>query len=256
MKHQFGYDRPFLVQYGSFMKKAVHGDFGNSFQFGTSARQIVLDRLPDTLKLAGVALALTLVVSFPLGILAAFRVGGTVDRFVMVLAGLGQAVPSFVLGPLLIIVFAVSMRWLPASGNQGHASIVLPAVTLAMYPIARITRVLRASMLEVVNSEHVRVARARGVSERSILLRHVTRNALLPVVTLIGLQLTTMLGGAVIVENVFSWPGIGTLARSALLAGDFAIVQVIVMVVALLVIVINLLTDLLYTVIDPRISYT
>jgi peptide/nickel transport system permease protein len=256
VKHQFGYDRPFLVQYGSFIRHALRGDFGDSFQFRTSALQIVLDRLPYTLELAGVALALTLLVAFPLGIGAAFRAGGAVDRFALILAGLGQAVPSFVLGPFLIIVFAVSMRVLPASGSQGRDSIVLPAVTLAMYPLARITRVLRASMLEVVNSEHVRVARARGVPERTILLRHVTRNALLPVVTLIGLQLTAMLGGAVIVENVFSWPGIGTLARSALIAGDFAIVQVIVVIVALLVIAINLATDLLYTVIDPRISYT
>jgi peptide/nickel transport system permease protein len=187
---------------------------------------------------------------------AAYKVGGVVDRLALVIAGLGQSVPSFVLGPVLIILFAVTMRLLPASGSTERSSIVLPAVTLAMYPIARITRVLRASMLDVVNSEHVRVARARGVSEGVILLRHVTRNALLPVVTLIGLQLTAMLGGAVIVENVFAWPGIGSLARSSLLAGDFAIVQVIVLLVALLVIAINLLTDLLYTVIDPRITYS
>jgi peptide/nickel transport system permease protein len=256
VKHQFGYDRPFLVQYWSFLKDASHGDFGKSFQFGTSARQIVFERLPYTLRLTGVALALTLLVSFPLGMLAAFRVGGVVDRVALLVAALGQSVPSFVLGPLLIIVFAVSWRFLPASGSNGRTSIILPAVTLAMYPIARITRVLRASILDVANSEHVRVARARGVSEGVILVRHVTRNALLPVVTLIGLQLTAMLGGAVIVENVFAWPGIGTLARSSLLAGDFGIVQVIVMVVALLVIAINLLTDLLYTVIDPRISYS
>jgi peptide/nickel transport system permease protein len=256
VKHQLGYDRPFLVQYWSFLKKAAHLDFGKSFQFGTSASQIVLERLPFTLKLTGVALALTLLISFPLGILAAYKVGGVVDRLALVIAGLGQSVPSFVLGPVLIILFAVTMRLLPASGSTERTSIVLPAVTLAMYPIARITRVLRASMLDVVNSEHVRVARARGVSEGVILLRHVTRNALLPVVTLIGLQLTAMLGGAVIVENVFAWPGIGSLARSSLLAGDFAIVQVIVLLVALLVIAINLLTDLLYTVIDPRITYS
>jgi peptide/nickel transport system permease protein len=255
VKHQLGYDRPFLVQYWSFVKHGVRGNFGTSFQYGTSAMQLVLDRLPFTLRLTGVALALTLLISFPLGMLAAYKVGGVVDRLALLLAALGQSVPSFVLGPLLIILFAASLRLLPASGSDGRASIVLPAVTLALYPIARITRVLRASMLDVVNSEHVRVARARGVSERVILLRHVTRNALLPVVTLIGLQLTAMLGGAVIVENVFAWPGIGSLARASLLAGDFAIVQVIVILVALLVIAINLLTDLLYTVIDPRISY-
>ncbi len=255
VKHQFGYDRPFLVQYWSFVKDASHGDFGKSFQFGTSAREIVFERLPFTLRLTGVALALTLLISFPLGMLAAYRPGGAVDRFALLVAGLGQSVPSFVLGPILIILFAVSMHLLPASGSDGRNSIILPAITLAMYPIARITRVLRASMLDVVNSEHVRVARARGVSEGVILVRHVTRNALLPVVTLIGLQLTAMLGGAVIVENVFAWPGIGSLARSSLLAGDFGIVQVIVMVVAVLVIIINLLTDVLYMIIDPRISY-
>jgi peptide/nickel transport system permease protein len=255
VKHEFGYDRPFVVQYWSFLEHGVQGNFGDSFQYRTSATQLVLDRLPFTLRLAGVALALTLLISFPLGMLGAYRPGGIVDRFALLVAALGQSVPSFVLGPLLIILFAVSMHWLPASGSTGGKAIILPAVTLAMYPIARITRVLRASMLDVVNSEHVRVARARGVSERMILVRHVTRNALLPVVTLIGLQLTAMLGGAVIVENIFAWPGIGSLARSALLAGDLAIVQVIVILVAALAIGINLLTDLLYTVIDPRISY-
>jgi peptide/nickel transport system permease protein len=255
VKHQLGYDRPLLNQYWSFLEHGVRGQFGKSFQYGTSAMQLVLDRLPYTLRLTGAALALTLLISFPLGIAAAYKVGGVVDRVALLFSALGQSVPSFVLGPILIIIFAVSMRLLPASGTDRRTSIILPAVTLALYPTARITRVLRASMLEVVNSEHVKAARARGVSEPVILLRHVTRNALLPVVTLVGLQLTAMLGGAVIVENVFAWPGIGSLARTALLASDFPIVEVIVILVAGLVIAINLLTDVLYTIIDPRITY-
>jgi peptide/nickel transport system permease protein len=255
MRHALGLDKPLVVQYWHFLGQALHGNFGNSFQSGGSAMRLVVDRLPATLELAGAALGITIVVSFVLGIASAYGEGGIVDKFVLYLAALGQSVPNFVAGPLLIAVFAVALRLLPVQGLNSFSSVVLPAVTLALYPTAQITRVLRASILEVISADYVRAARARGTSALRVMLKHVTRNALLPVITIVGLQLNVMLGGAVIVENVFAWPGVGSLARQALLASDFPVAQSVVLVIAVMVVVVNLATDIAYAVVDPRLRY-
>lgn len=255
MRHALGLDKPLLAQYWHFVDQALHGKFGDSFQNGQGAMHVVLDRLPYTIELAAVALGLTIVVALALGLGSAYRRGGIVDRLVLMLTAVGQSVPAFVAGPLLIVVFAVSLHMLPVEGAVGATSVVLPALTLAMYPAAQITRVLRASVLEVITSDYVRSARARGAQEWQITLSHVLRNALLPIITMLGLQLNLMLGGAVIVENVFAWPGIGTLIVKSLLASDYPVAQAVVLVIAAMVIVVNLATDLTYAVIDPRIKY-
>ena len=255
MRHALGLDRPLVVQYWHFLGQILHGDFGASFQSGSRAMPLVLHRLPATLELAAAALGITVVLSFVLGTASAYREGGIVDRFVLLLAAFGQSVPNFVAGPVLIAVFAVAVHLLPVQGLSSASSVILPAVTLALYPTAQITRVLRASVLEVINADYVRAARARGTSSLRIMLGHVTRNALLPVITIVGLQLNMMLGGAVIVENVFAWPGIGSLVRQALLASDFPVAQAVVVVIAFMVVVVNLATDVAYAVVDPRLRY-
>lgn len=253
IEHQLGYDRPLLVQYGSFISNALHGRFGNSFTYGSSAGELVLQRLPYTLALAGVALLLTIIVSIPLGMLAAYRPNSTLDRLVGWFSAAGLSVPAFVIGPLLILLFAVSWRILPASGANGSNSILLPAVTLAFYPTARVTRMMRTTAIGVMRLDFIDTARSKGLSESSVVMRHVLRNALISVITLLGLELTGLIGGAVITENIFGWPGIGTLARQAFAASDFTVAQALVVVVAAIVIGANLLTDIVYSVVDPRI---
>jgi peptide/nickel transport system permease protein len=255
LRHSLGLDKSVIVQYWHFLGQVLRGNFGDSFQSGGSAMRLVVHRLPATLELAGAALAMTIVISFLLGVVSAYREGGIVDRLVLFVAAVGQSVPNFVAGPLLIAVFAVALHLLPVQGLNSASSVVLPAVTLALYPTAQITRVLRASILEVISADYVRAARARGTSALRVMLKHVTRNALLPVITVVGLQLNVMLGGAVIVENVFSWPGVGSLARQALLASDFPVAQSVVLVIAVMVVVVNLVTDIAYAVVDPRLRY-
>lgn len=255
MRHALGLDQPLAVQYWHFLGHAIRGDFGTSFQSGQAAMPLVLHRVVPTLELAAAALGITLVVSFLLGTISAYQAGKVPDKVVLLVAAGGQSIPNFVAGPLLIAVFAVSLHVLPVQGLTSPSSVVLPAVTLALYPTAQITRVLRASVLEVIEADYVRAARSRGTSALRVLLSHVTRNALLPVITIVGLQLNVMLGGAVIVENVFAWPGLGSLGRQALLASDFAVAQCVVLVISVLVVVVNLATDIAYAVVDPRLRY-
>lgn len=254
IKHELGYDRPLIEQYLSFLGGILHGDFGNSLQYGQSSLVLAMQRLPYTLALAGVALLITIVVAVPLGILAAVSRGGAVDRIVIGLAAFGQSVPSFVVGPLLILVFAVGLRWFPVAGAGAPLAIVLPAVTLALFPLSRVMRLVRTSMLEVLGADYVTTARAKGQRESRVILNHAFRNALLAVATVIALQVTSMIGGAVIVEAVFGWPGIGSLAKDALINSDFALAQTIVIITATGVVLINLFTDIAYSLLDPRIG--
>jgi peptide/nickel transport system permease protein len=254
VKHALGFDQPILAQYWTFLRHAVSGDFGRSFQFGTSALGVVLDRLPYTLELTGAALALSVVVSVPVAVLAAYQHDRFADRCVLFAASAGQSIPAFVAGPILILLFAFWIRGaLPAAGASTPSAIILPTVSLALYPIARIVRVLRVSVLDVIESDYVRTARAKGVGGLRIAIKHVTRNALLPAMTILSLQAANLLGGAVVVESIFSWPGIGTLAEGAFTTYDFALSQAIVIVVAMMVIGVNLLTDFAYAIVDPRI---
>ncbi|MEV7005052.1 ABC transporter permease [Streptosporangium sp. NPDC051022] len=253
IRHEMGYDRPIAMQYADFLAHLARGDFGDSLRYGQPAVQLIGERLGYTLELAGVALLLTLVVAIPLGILSAVRHGTVVDRLTIVLAAVGQAVPNFVVGPLLILLFGVVLGWLPVSGAEEPTALILPAVTLALYPLARVARLLRVSMIDVAGNDYVTTARAKGVAEWAVVVRHVFRNALLPVLTIVGLQIVAMLGGAVVVETVFGWPGLGTLAKDALLTSDFPLVQAIVVLIAAGVVVVNLATDIVYSVADPRI---
>ncbi len=250
-----GYDRPLFVQYLDFLGDLARGDLGRSLRYGESNLTLIAERMPFTLWLAGFAVLLAIVASAVLGPLSARRPGGATDRIVGTLTSTALAVPSFVVGVLLILVFAVQFRVLPVSGAATVNAVVLPAVALSLTLTARLTRLFRGTLLEVAGSDFITTARAKGVREWRIQLHHLMRNALIPVLTLLALQISALVGGAVVVESVFGWPGIGLLARDALLARDFPLVQAVVVVAAAVVVTTTLLTDLLYLVIDPRIGY-
>lgn len=253
-RRQLGLDRPLPVQYLDFLSKAVRGDFGRSIRYDQPALDLVLDRLPATLELTAAALALALLVAVPMGILAAVKRGSVFDQASLILSLLGQAFPVFWLGIVLIIVFAENLRWLPASGRGGPQHVLLPAVVLSTYSMAVVTRLLRSSLLEVLGAEFIRTARAKGLSGRVVLVRHALKNAALPVVTVIGLQVGALLGGAVITEEVFAYPGMGRLAVQAIANRDFTVVQVFVLLMAVVIVGITLLVDLLYAWLDPRVK--
>lgn len=254
-------DRPLYQQYFSFIGGALHGDFGTSLRYKTPAFNEVMSRMPATLELAVAAYLFALAVALPTGILSAVKRGGLVDFLSRLVSLIGISFPSFWLGLMLILIFGVRLRWLPVSGRGeglggGLAALVMPAVSLGMTYAATLTRLLRSSMLDVLRSDYLRTARAKGLRDRVVLIRHGLRNALIPVVTLAGLQIGFLLGGAVIVEVVFSWPGVGRLIVDAIGARDYPIVQAAVTMLAVVLILANLAVDLLYTVLDPRIHYS
>ena len=252
---QMGFDRPWFVQYFDFAWKALRGDFGYSFIRHQPAFSVIAERMPATIQLASVAFALSVAVSLPLGVLAAMRPGSPLDSFVTALALAGQSVPTFWLGILLILVFGVELRWLPISGSGTPAHLVLPGVTLAMFPIARNMRLTRAAMLDYMARDFVRTARAKGLAEHRVVVAHVLRNALLPIATSIGLELGYLLGGSVITETIFAWPGVGREIVTAISSKDFPVVQAGVVLLALIFAGVNLVIDLAYLWIDPRIRY-
>ncbi|MGH2402919.1 MAG: ABC transporter permease [bacterium] len=250
---ELGLDRPLHVQYGLFLANALRGDFGESLRYRQSAVSLFTERIPATLELAGAALLLALTIGLPIGIAAALRPQSTFDGLVRGFALVGQAVPGFYLGLVAIIVFGAQLRILPTGGRGTLAHLVLPAATLAAFQIAVVARFARGSMLEVLGEDFVRTARAKGLQRSRVVMRHALRNALIPVVTIIALQVGTLLSGALVTETVFAWPGVGRLAVQAIYTRDFPVVQVTVMVTAVLFVVINLLTDLIYMLLDPRV---
>ncbi len=254
LRHELGLDQPVWIQYVQFLAHAAQGDFGVSFRNNQPAMGLVLERLPATLQLAAAAFAVTLLVSIPTGILSATRPESIADTVGRVLALLGQAVPSFWLGIMLILVFAVMLHWLPPFGTGGPQHLVLPAITLGTYSAAVTSRMLRSAMLEVLGADYIRTARGKGLREQAIIFRHALRNAALPVVTMLGLQVGTLLGGAVVTEYVFAYPGMGRLVLQAIGNRDFAVVQAFVALMALVIAGINILIDLLYSVLDPRVQ--
>jgi ABC-type dipeptide/oligopeptide/nickel transport system permease component len=257
MKKALGMDKPLGEQFVHYMLGALHGDFGKSLRFrGQSAMELVTERFPATVQLALAALAISVALSLPLGVIAAVRRHSLWDNLAMTLALVGQAMPNFWLALLFISVFAVKLRWLPSSGRSGPDSLILPALTLALFMVARTTRLVRSSLLEVMGEDYIRTARGKGLAEVAVILRHALRNAALPVVTIIGLDLGTLMGGAVVTETVFAWPGIGFLAVGSIYVRDFPVVQAVVFFTALFFVVINLAVDLLYSVLDPRIRVT
>ena len=249
----YGLDQPLPVQYVRYVGHVARGDFGTSFAFDRPALTVVLERVPATLTLTAAAVALGLAIGIPAGVIAAVKAGGAVDRGVMALVLLGQSVPTFWLGLVMIRIFAVNLRWVPVSGYGTPLHLLMPAVALGLYLAALLARVTRSEMLEALAQDYVRTARAKGLSERAVTLAHALKNALLPIVTLIGLQLGALLGGAVITETVFAWPGVGTLVLDAILKKDYPVVLAAVELVAAAFIAINMALDLLYGVLDPRL---
>lgn len=250
---EYGLDRPLWVQYGRYLGRLAQGDFGQSLSFRTPAAAVALERLPATLELTLAAMALAVLVSVPAAVLAAIRRGTLFDRALMTLTLIGQTVPTFWLGMVMILVLAVRFHLFPASGRGGVLHLVMPATALALWLTALLARVTRSEMIEALEQDYVRTARAKGLTERGIAARHALKNALLPIITVMGLQFGGLLGGAVMTETVFAWPGVGTMILDAILKKDFPVVLAGVVIVAMGFIVVNLLLDLLYTVLDPRL---
>ncbi len=252
-RHLMGFDRPWYIQYVEFIGRAIHGDFGTSLRHGVPAMQMVLQYMPATIELAVAALLISIVFAVPAGIISATRRNSIADHLSMLGALLGQSMPNFWLGIMLILIFAVNLGWFPVSGRDTWKNLVLPAITLGTFSLARNTRLIRSSLLEVLGQDYVRTARSKGLAERTVILGHALRNALIPVVTVIGLQFGALLGGAVITETIFAWPGVGRLTVQAIYNKDFPIVQASVTTLALIFVVINLLVDITYSYLDPRI---
>lgn len=252
-RHQAGLDRPWYIQYGVFVGRALTGDFGNSLRSQLPALPLVLERLPATFELACAAMVLSLLVTVPVGILAATHRRSVVDTASMAVGLIGQSTPTFWVGLLLIMVFGVNLRWLPISGRGGLLHLVLPTITLAGYTLGRNARIVRSAILDVLGQDFIRTAHAKGLPPRRILFRHLLRNALLPIVTLVGLDFGILLGGAIVTETVFAWPGIGRLMVNAVYQRDFPVVEAAVIVIAAMFVVLNLCIDLLYGYLDPRI---
>ena len=252
-RHQMGFDRPWFVQYLDFVGKAVRGDFGVSLRQQQPTIKLIAERMPATLQLAGASMAIAICVGVPLGVGAATRRGSVWDNLLMLGGLLGQSLPVFWLGLLMILVFAVGLGWFPVAGTGGPQYLVLPAVTLGMFSTAYIARMTRSSMLEVLGRDYVRTARAKGLARNKVVVGHALRNALIPLVTVIGLQFGALLGGAVITETIFAWPGVGRLTIQAIQSKDLPLVQACVLLLAVIFVVVNLVVDLLYAYLDPRI---
>ena len=253
IRRSYGFDQPLPVQFVRFLGRAVQGDFGTSIRFGQPAMSVVLERVPLTLTLGVLGLGVASLIAVPLGVLAAVRRGSRLDAFARAVAVAGQGIPNFVLGPVLVLVFAVTLRWLPVSGAAAPSSFVLPALVVGVGSAAGLVRILRSSLLEVLGQEYIRTARAKGLSEGSVLARHAFRNAAIPVVTFLAFDVAALLSGIVVVERVFQYPGMGLLAVQAITNRDLPVIQAFVFLAALLIVTVNLVLDVVYTLLDPRV---
>ena len=253
LRHSLGLDRPLYAQYGRYLADIVRGDLGQSFKFQAPVRHVIFERYPATLQLAFLALLVCAAIAIPAGVVAAHRRGSNEDRAIGVFTLLGLAVPNFALGPLLITLFSIKLGWLPVSGRGGALNYILPAATLGAALAAILTRMVRSSMLEELSSDYVRTARAKGLSTAAVLMRHALRNALIPIITILGLQFGTLLAGTIVTETIFSWPGIGRLTVMAISSRDYPLLQGCILVIALSYVLVNLLTDVFYAFIDPRV---
>lgn len=254
LRAELGLNQPLLQQFGHYLNKLAHGDFGHSIHSKASISELIKTRYPATLKLALLALLIGLAAGIPLGIYSALKAGHWQDVMVTIISVRLSAMPAFWLGPVLMLMFAVWLGWLPVSGMESNTSIILPAVTLGFGLSAILTRMTRTSLLEVLNDDYIRTARAKGLPERVVILRHAMRAALLPIITIVGLQMGSLLAGAVITETIFSWDGIGRLLVESIEKRDYPVTQACVLVVALSYVVVNLLTDILYKLADPRVA--
>jgi ABC-type dipeptide/oligopeptide/nickel transport system permease component len=254
-RRAMGFDDPVAVQYLRFLKGALRGDFGESVRHGEPAMGLVVERLPATFELAGAGLLIALCLAIPAGIVSAVRRNTAVDYVSTVVALLGQAMPTFWLGIMLILVFSVRLNWLPSSGRGDIEHLLLPAITLGLFTTARITRLTRSGMLEVLGQDYIRTARAKGVSEPPVVWKHALKNASIPIVTIVGIELGTLLGGSVITETIFAWPGVGRLSVQAIFNRDYPVVQAAVFLLASTFVIVNFLVDVVYTYLDPRIRF-
>ena len=252
-RHALGFDRPIHQQFARYLSSAARGDLGISLRINRPVTTLILERLPATMELTIAAFVIAVLIAIPAGIVSAVKRGTAVDRLAMMGAVAGQAIPIFWLALLLISLFGVRLRWLPVYGSGTLAHLVLPAVSLSTIILGRLARLVRSSMLEVLGQDYVRTARAKGLGEPRVLAAHALKNAAIPIVTLLGLQFAQLLGGAVVTETIFAWPGIGRLVVEAIFNRDFPVVQGVVLVVSLIFVAVNVLVDLTYAVLDPRI---
>lgn len=255
LREALGLDKPFLVQYVTYMMGLIQGDFGESFRYNQSALPLVLERLPATIELAIAAMVVAVVISIPLGIWSATKQNSPLDLLATGGSVLGKAMPNFWLGIMLILLFSVTLKWFPVSGRESFSHLILPAITLGTGIAAEMTRLIRSSMIEILSQDYVRTAKSKGLRDFFVIYKHAFRNSLIPVVTITALQTSTLVGGTLITETVFSWPGLGQLLIQAVNTRDMAIVQASVFVIAFSVIIMNLVADILYRLLDPRIKY-
>lgn len=255
LKDDLGLNDPLPVQFIDFVGDALRGDFGTSFRTSRPAMGEVLERVPASLQLASLSLAFALIISIPLGVLAAITRGSSLDVFARFLALVGQAAPNFWIGLMMIFFFSVRLGWLPTGGRGGFDHMIMPAITLGTAGAASLARLTRSAMLDVLNSDYVTMARAKGLPRRTVIFKHALRNAMIPVVTILGLRIGTLVSGSLIVELIFAWPGVGRLVIQAINVSDFPVVQAAILLTASAVVIANLLTDIAYMLIDPRIRY-
>jgi ABC-type dipeptide/oligopeptide/nickel transport system permease component len=253
LRHALGLDVPIATQYAHYLAGIVHGNLGESFRFHEPVTWVVLDHYPATLELAVVALLICAAIGIPAGLLAAERRATAADRALGIFTLLGLSIPNFALGPVLILLFSVTLGWLPVSGRGGPTHLVLPAITLGAALAAILTRMVRTSVIEELSSDYVRTARAKGLSAAAVLFRHAFRNALIPILTVLGLQFGTLLAGTIVTETIFSWPGIGRLAVQAIGSRDYPLLQGCILLIAISYVVVNLLTDCICGLVDPRV---
>jgi ABC-type dipeptide/oligopeptide/nickel transport system permease component len=255
LRHALGLDMPLAAQYRHYLAGVVRGNLGEAWRLTQPVAEVVLSHYPATLELATVALLVCASIGIPAGLLSAERRGTSTDRAVGVLTLLGLSIPSFALGPVLILVFSVILGWLPVSGRGGPSHLILPAMTLGGALAAILTRMVRTSVMEELSSDYVRTARAKGLTPAAVLYRHAFRNALIPILTILGLQFGTLLAGTIVTETIFSWPGIGRLAVQAIGARDYPLLQGCILLIAVSYVLVNLLTDFVYAFVDPRVRF-
>jgi peptide/nickel transport system permease protein len=256
LRTAWGLDKSLPVQYWRFISRAVRGDFGRSIKGQMPVMEMIMDRLPNSVKLGLVSLGITLIIAIPLGVVAAVNKGTMIDSLANVVAVMGQSLPQFWVGIVLMQVFAVQLRLLPVAGTGSVSHYILPAFTLGWFLVAGIMRLLRSSMLEVLDNEFIKLARIKGLSARTVVWKHALKNAVIPVLTYAAIYLAVLITGAILVETVFAWPGLGQLIYQGIVYRDFPVVQAVVMLTALVVVTVNLLVDIAYAYIDPRIRYS
>lgn len=255
LRASLGLDKPLIEQYLIYLGDLIQLDFGRSLRYADSAFALIIERLPKTLMLAGTAMLISLCVAIPTGIIAALKKGSIFDQGIMALSMVGQSMPVFWIGILLILFFAVDLGWLPTGGYGTVKHLVMPAVALAFGLIPLVTRLLRSSLIEVLETDYIRTARAKGFMPKAVIFKHALKNSLLPVITVVGLQMGALLGGSVVTESVFAWPGVGQMLVQAITNRDFPLVQAIIIMLSAAFVFINLIVDIIYVFVDPRIQY-